>query len=400
MKLVTFSRLISLGLLLGFTIIASIFVVHQWQNYQHYQKLDRQLSFLQSAIKVIDRLSDERAYLNILLGATEESDIDQNELKRRQEATSNAINRMSLYTSTLRVPNNRQFLRSYDRWLTEVKTMRQLATTLTSVGVIHSAKETKQLIQANIHLSEPVEQMLLLVSDNIVQQDSHYIHPIETLKSLVILRNQAGLLGSTIIPAIINKRALNQDEKALFYEKKYHIEQAYTAFNYHLSWMIKHGMPINNLAKKNIDKKYYKFAFPVIDYLFSVGKRSGNYQITSKTFTEQYASHLDSAKNLRYALLQERIVTTQELKQNAFSKFMIILLGSIAVGLLIFYCLRKLTTHFLHPLIEANYLLAMPPEKLYKRTLLPVYTRRNEASDMLLKLHALRMSHFIKTQEE
>lgn len=400
MKLVTFSRLISLGLLLGFTLIASIFIGQQWMNYLHYKKLDHQLLFLQSAIKVIDRLSDERAYLNILLGATDEGDVDQSELKRRQEATNNAINQMSLHTSTLRVPNNRQFFKSYERWLADVKTMRRMASsTLTTSSIIHSAKETKQLIQANIHLSQPIEQMLLLVSDNIVQQDSQYIHPIETLKSLVILRNQAGLLGSTMIPAIINKRALNKDEKALFYEQKYHIEQAYTSFNYHLSWMIKHGMPINIVAKRNIDKKYYKFAFPVLDYLFLIGKQSGNYEISSKNFTEEYTSHLDSAKNLRYALLQERIVTTQDLRQNAFSKLMMIVLGSIAMGVFVFYCLRKLTTHFLHPLIEANYLLTMPPEKLYKRTLLPVYTRRNEASDMLLKLHALRMEHLSQEQK-
>lgn len=401
MKLFVLFRCISFGLLLGFTILAGAFIGQQWHNYQHYQKLDKQLTFLQSSIKVIDRLSDERVYLNILLGATQENDVDLNELKRRQTATNGAIDQLSALIPTLRVPNNGRFYRSYERWLSDVKTMRNLTSTIfTSSATIHSSKKVQQLIQANMQLAQPVEQMLLLVSDNIVQQDSQYIHPVETLKALVSLRNQAGLLGSTLVPAIIGKRTLNQEEKAQFYQTKYHIEQLYTSFNYHLSWMIKHGMTINSVSKKNIDKKYFKEALPILDYLFLIGKQSGNYQINSKNFTEQYTSNLDSAKNLRYALLQERIITTQDLKQTAVTQLMLTILVSLLLGILILYCLKLIKSHFLDPLTEADYLLSIPDEALYKRTLLPVYTRRNEASQMLLKLHALRMKYFSDHKNE
>lgn len=391
MKLAALLRVITIGLCTLYIVISGIFTLQHWQNYRHYQLIDEHVLFIQSAIKLIDSLSDERAYLNILLGKTTESKTELSELTRRQEATNIAIDRLSTRIPLLTSPNKAQFYRSFEQWLIQVKHMRRITEQTLSVSpVLRTSTQIQQLVQANIQLPQSIENMLQLASDNIVQQDGQYIHAIETLNALTILRNQAGLLGSTLIPSIIAQRTLTTEEKTFFYQTKYLIQQKYAALNHHLSWLIKSGTLLNQQNKKNMDKKYVQFAFPILDYLFLIGKQSGQYHMTSKDFTEQYAGHLDSAKKLRYVLLQEQLASTEEMKQYALTKLMCVLGLILMIGIMLTYCLRTLSTRFFQPITEAVDLLVLPDEALYKRTLLPAYKRRDEASKMLLKIHALR----------
>lgn len=390
MKLSRIFRTISISLMSLCIAISGIFIYQQWIAFHHYHTFGKELHVFQNAIQAIEKLTNERIFISAIIGE-KNNDIAAIEHRMTQLQDDTDSSMIQLYTSQRYLPHHQQLQKEYISWKKKADIVRKAAfNTMTALTPKNTTQNMQQTIQAYTGLTVFAEQTLLLIAEDLMHHDAHSIHQIQSLKSAVLMRNQATILGSILIPAITQKRTLNTEEKNHFYQTKYRIEALHAKLNYHLQ-ALPPSASMQLRAKNNLETHYFQVAIPAAEQLFLTGKKSGNYAVTSREFIEDYTNNIETMRKLRMTLLQERINQNEKQTHDAFNYLMATLIIALISLCCIIYSLIVLRARLLHPLIEATTLLKLPKNKLYKRTLLPIYKKRDDASQLLISLHTIRM---------
>lgn len=392
MRLASLFRLMTVGLLFAIGLLATYFIYDRWHAYHRSDNNLQDLVMLQLSLAAMERISAERGPLNAGMGAMEEEiEPDSNKLVISRHRTDESLDALLSTLKARRTPST--IVIEHDLHILQ----RELALARKDADKVlllpqpqRSSADIEQVIARMASLNKRLVRAAAILEQQVIRNNGECMINVQNARIAAALREQTGLLGSQLMPAISTGRPLRQSEIIHAHRIRERIDQLHLTLNQQLNTLSPSQIRFWQ-EKKQMEDNYFKQALPLIDGLLQKGEVSGNYGITAREFTDQYVPNLQAIQQLRRILLEDTIEKIDRTHTGNGILLCIAIAASALAMNFVLFILRQIRNRMILPIIEAGDVLKAPLKDLYKRTRSPLYQTQDEASEMLLSLYASRL---------
>ncbi|MCW5299833.1 GGDEF domain-containing protein [Herbaspirillum lusitanum] len=381
--------LVSVALMLLFSVLAARIVLIEWEAYRRGARSVDAVRVVQLTMLAMEKVSIERGPSNALMGG--EGDALPALRKRLDEARRNSDEALFRVLDSLRQEADVRYAPA----IRKIEAVRQALGPARDrvdqqVGLVkwqRSSREITEAVDGMVALIPMLVSSVADLSSIAIQADPEVLDGLTGMRVAASLREYAGQVGSKFTAPVIMRRPLTKNEVIEIGKLYGRIEQLRTLLD--IQMRAYKDNPAFRTALSDLDTQYFGQGFPFLDGLLQTGLLSGSYEVNTAELAARYVPPMGSILRLRDAILVDLIREAEIRHRQAFN----LLIGAITMTLfafifffLLLYLVRQ---RVLRPVLKATQLVVGLAEGNHDAPI-PQARHKDEIGDMLRALHVLK----------
>ncbi|MFJ9533159.1 GGDEF domain-containing protein [Herbaspirillum sp. NPDC101396] len=381
--------LVSVALMLLFSVLAARIVLIEWDAYRRGARSVEAVRVVQLTLLAMEKVSIERGPSNALMGG------DSNALpalrKRLDAARRDSDEALFRVLESLRQEADVRYAPA----IRKIETVRQALGPARDrvdqqVGLVKWQRSSRDISEAVDGMVALIPMMVSSVADLssiAIQADPEVLDGLTGMRVAASLREYAGQVGSKFTAPVIMQRPLTKSEVIEIGKLYGRIEQLRTLLD--IQMRAYKDNAAFRAALSDLDTQYFGQGFPFLDGLLQTGLLSGSYEVNTAELAARYVPPMGSILRLRDVILADLIREAEIRHRQAFN----LLVGAITMTLfafLFFFVLLYLVRQrVLQPVLKATQLVVGLAEGNHDAPI-PQAHHKDEIGDMLRALHVLK----------
>jgi len=381
--------LVSIALMLLFSVLAARIVLIEWDAYRRGARSVEAVRVVQLTLLAMEKVSIERGPSNALMGG------DGNALpalrKRLDAARRDSDEALFRVLDSLRQEADVRYAPA----IRKIETVRQALGPARDrvdqqVGLVKWQRSSRDITEAVDGMVALIPMMVSSVADLssiAIQADPEVLDGLTGMRVAASLREYAGQVGSKFTAPVIMQRPLTKNEVIEIGKLYGRIEQLRTLLDIQMRAYKDNSAFRGALAE--LDKEYFGQGFPFLDGLLQTGLLSGSYEVNTAELATRYVPPMGSILRLRDVILVDLIREAEIRHRQAFN----LLVGAITMTLFafvfFFMLLYLVRQRVLQPVLKATQLVVGLAEGNHDAPI-PQARHKDEIGDMLRALHVLK----------
>ena len=381
--------LVSVALMLLFSVLAARIVLIEWEAYRRGARSVDAVRVVQLTMLAMEKVSIERGPSNALMGG--EGQALPALRKRLDEARRDSDEALFRVLDSLRQEANVRYAPA----IRKIEAVRQALGPARDrvdqqVGLVkwqRSSREITEAVDGMVALIPMLVSSVADLSSIAIQADPEVLDGLTGMRVAASLREYAGQVGSKFTAPVIMRRPLTKNEVIEIGKLYGRIEQLRTLLD--IQMRAYKDNPAFRTALSDLDTQYFGQGFPFLDGLLQTGLLSGSYEVNTAELAARYVPPMGSILRLRDAILVDLIREAEIRHRQAFN----LLIGAITMTLfafifffLLLYLVRQ---RVLRPVLKATQLVVGLAEGNHDAPI-PQARHKDEIGDMLRALHVLK----------
>ena len=381
--------LVSVALMLLFSVLAARIVLIEWEAYRRGARSVDAVRVVQLTMLAMEKVSIERGPSNALMGG--EGDALPALRKRLDEARRDSDEALFRVLDSLRQEADVRYAPA----IRKIEAVRQALGPARDrvdqqVGLVkwqRSSREITEAVDGMVALIPMLVSSVADLSSIAIQADPEVLDGLTGMRVAASLREYAGQVGSKFTAPVIMQRPLTKNEVIEIGKLYGRIEQLRTLLD--IQMRAYKDNPAFRTALSDLDTQYFGQGFPFLDGLLQTGLLSGSYEVNTAELAARYVPPMGSILRLRDAILVDLIREAEIRHRQAFN----LLIGAITMTLfafifffLLLYLVRQ---RVLRPVLKATQLVVGLAEGNHDAPI-PQARHKDEIGDMLRALHVLK----------
>jgi diguanylate cyclase (GGDEF)-like protein len=381
--------LVSIALMLLFSVLAARIVLIEWDAYRRGARSVDAVRVVQLTLLAMEKVSIERGPSNALMGG------DGNALlalrKRLDAARRDSDEALFRVLESLRQEADVRYAPA----IRKIEAVRQALGPARDrvdqqVGLVKWQRSSRDITEAVDGMVALIPMMVSSVADLssiAIQADPEVLDGLTGMRVAASLREYAGQVGSKFTAPVIMQRPLTKNEVIEIGKLYGRIEQLRTLLDIQMR-AYKDNTAFRT-ALSELDAEYFGQGFPFLDGLLQTGLLSGSYEVNTAELAARYVPPMGSILRLRDVILVDLIREAEIRHRQAFN----LLVGAITMTLFafvfFFMLLYLVRQRVLQPVLKATQLVVGLAEGNHDAPI-PQARHQDEIGDMLRALHVLK----------
>jgi diguanylate cyclase (GGDEF)-like protein len=381
--------LVSVALMLLFSVLAARIVLIEWDAYRRGARSVDAVRVVQLTMLAMEKVSIERGPSNALMGG--ESQALPALRKRLDEARRASDEALFRVLDSLRQEADVRYAPA----IRKIEAVRQALGPARDrvdqqVGLVkwqRSSRDITEAVDGMVALIPLLVSSVADLSSIAIQADPEVLDGLTGMRVASSLREYAGQVGSKFTAPVIMQRPLTKNEVIEIGKLYGRIEQLRTLLD--IQMRAYKDNPAFRTALSDLDTHYFGQGFPFLDGLLQTGLLSGSYEVNTAELAARYVPPMGSILRLRDVILVDLIREAEIRHRQAFK----LLVGAITMTLfafifffLLLYLVRQ---RVLQPVLKATQLVVGLAEGNHDAPI-PQARHKDEIGDMLRALHVLK----------
>jgi diguanylate cyclase (GGDEF)-like protein len=381
--------LVSVALMLLFSVLAARIVLIEWDAYRRGARSVDAVRVVQLTMMAMEKVSIERGPSNALMGG--ESQALPALRKRLGEARRDSDEALFRVLDSLRQESDVRYAPA----IRKIEAVRQALGPARDrvdqqVGLVKWQRSSRDISEAVDGMVALIPMMVSSVADLssiAIQADPEVLDGLTGMRVASSLREYAGQVGSKFTAPVIMQRPLTKNEVIEIGKLYGRIEQLRTLLD--IQMRAYKDNPAFRAALSDLDTQYFGQGFPFLDGLLQTGLISGSYEVNTAELAARYVPPMGSILRLRDVILVDLIREAEVRHRQAFN----LLIGAITMTLFafvfFFMLLYLVRQRVLRPVLKATQLVVGLAEGNHDAPI-PQARHKDEIGDMLRALHVLK----------
>lgn len=381
--------LVSVALMLLFSVLASRIVLIEWDAYRRGARSVEAVRVVQLTLLAMEKVSIERGPSNALMGG--EGDALPALRKRLAAARRESDEALFRVLDSLRQEADVRYAPA----IRKIEAVRQALGPARDrvdqqVGLIKWQRSSRDITEAVDGMVALIPMMVSSVADLssiAIQADPEVLDGLTGMRVAASLREYAGQVGSKFTAPVIMQRPLTKNEVIEIGKLYGRIEQLRTLLD--IQMRAYKDNTAFRAALSDLDTQYFGQGFPFLDGLLQTGLLSGAYEVNTAELAARYVPPMGSILRLRDVILVDLIREAEIRHRQAFN----LLVGAITMTLFafvfFFVLLYLVRQRVLQPVLRATQLVVGLAEGNHDAPI-PQARYKDEIGDMLRALHVLK----------
>jgi diguanylate cyclase (GGDEF)-like protein len=381
--------LVSVALMLLFSVLAARIVLIEWDAYRRGARSVEAVRVVQLTLLAMEKVSIERGPSNALMGG--EGDALPALRKRLAAARRESDEALFRVLDSLRQEADVRYAPA----IRKIEAVRQALGPARDrvdqqVGLIKWQRSSRDITEAVDGMVALIPMMVSSVADLssiAIQADPEVLDGLTGMRVAASLREYAGQVGSKFTAPVIMQRPLTKNEVIEIGKLYGRIEQLRTLLD--IQMRAYKDNTAFRAALSDLDTQYFGQGFPFLDGLLQTGLLSGAYEVNTAELAARYVPPMGSILRLRDVILVDLIREAEIRHRQAFN----LLVGAITMTLFafvfFFVLLYLVRQRVLQPVLRATQLVVGLAEGNHDAPI-PQARYKDEIGDMLRALHVLK----------
>ena len=381
--------LVSVALMLLFSVLAARIVLIEWDAYRRGARSVEAVRVVQLTLLAMEKVSIERGPSNGLMGG--EGNALPALRKRLAAARRESDEALFRVLDSLRQEADVR----YAPTIRKIEAVRQALGPARDrvdqqVGLIKWQRSSRDITEAVDGMVALIPMMVSSVADLssiAIQADPEVLDGLTGMRVAASLREYAGQVGSKFTAPVIMQRPLTKNEVIEIGKLYGRIEQLRTLLD--IQMRAYKDNTAFRAALSDLDTQYFGQGFPFLDGLLQAGLLSGAYEVNTAELAARYVPPMGSILRLRDVILVDLIREAEIRHRQAFN----LLVGAITMTLFafifFFVLLYLVRQRVLQPVLRATQLVVGLAEGNHDAPI-PQARHKDEIGDMLRALHVLK----------
>jgi diguanylate cyclase (GGDEF)-like protein len=381
--------LVSIALMLLFSVLAARIVLIEWSAYQRGGRSVEAVRVVQLTMLAMEKVSIERGPSNALMGG--DSDALPALRKRLDAARRDSDEALFRVLDSLRQEADVRYAPA----IRKIEAVRQALGPARDrvdqqVGLVKWQRSSRDITDAVDGMVALIPMMVSSVADLssiAIQADPEVLDGLTGMRVASSLREYAGQVGSKFTAPVIMQRPLTKNEVIEIGKLYGRIEQLRTLLD--IQMRAYKDNAAFRAALSDLDTQYFGQGFPFLDGLLQTGLLSGSYEVNTAELAARYVPPMGSILRLRDVILVDLIREAEIRHRQAFN----LLVGAITMTLFafifFFVLLYLVRQRVLQPVLKATQLVVGLAEGNHDAPI-PQARHKDEIGDMLRALHVLK----------
>ncbi|AKZ62845.1 diguanylate cyclase [Herbaspirillum hiltneri N3] len=381
--------LVSLALMLLFSVLAARIVLIEWDAYRRGARSVDAVRVVQLTMLAMEKISVERGPSNALMGGDPEA---LPALRKRLDAARRDSDEALFHLlDSLRQEVDPRYAPA----IRKIEAVRQALGPAREridqqVGLVRWQRSSREITEAVDGMVDLIPMLVSSVADLssiAIRSDPEVLDGLTGMRVAASLREYAGQVGSKFTAPVIMQRPLTKSEVIEIGKLYGRIEQLRTLLDIQMR-AYKDNAAFRT-ALSDLDTQYFGQGFPFLDGLLQTGLLSGSYGVSTAELAARYVPPMASILRLRDVILVDLIREAEIRHRQAFN----LLVGAITMTLFafvfFFMLLYLVRQRVLRPVLKATQLVVGLAEGNHDAPI-PQARHKDEIGDMLRALQVLK----------
>lgn len=381
--------LVSLALMLLFSVLAARIVLIEWDAYRRGARSVDAVRVVQLTMLAMEKISVERGPSNALMGGDPEA---LPALRKRLDAARRDSDEALFHLlDSLRQEVDPR----YTPAIRKIEAVRQALGPAREridrqVGLVRWQRSSREITEAVDGMVDLIPMLVSSVADLssiAIRSDPEVLDGLTGMRVAASLREYAGQVGSKFTAPVIMQRPLTKSEVIEIGKLYGRIEQLRTLLD--IQMRAYKDNAAFRAALSDLDTQYFGQGFPFLDGLLQTGLLSGSYGVSTAELAASYVPPMASILRLRDVILVDLIREAEIRHRQAFN----LLVGAITMTLFafvfFFMLLYLVRQRVLRPVLKATQLVVGLAEGNHDAPI-PQARHKDEIGDMLRALQVLK----------
>ncbi len=381
--------LVSLALMLLFSVLAARILLIEWDAYRRGARSVDAVRVVQLTMLAMEKISVERGPSNALMGGDPQ---DLPALRKQLDAARRDSDEALFHVlDALRQEVDLRYAPAIRKIEAVRKALGPARDRIDQqVGLVKGRRSSREITEAVDGMVDLIPMLVSSVADLssiAIRSDPEVLDGLTGMRVAASLREYAGQVGSKFTAPVILQRPLTKSEVIEIGKLYGRIEQLRTLLD--IQMRAYKDNPAFRAALSDLDTQYFGQGFPFLDGLLQTGLLSGSYEVNTAELAARYVPPMASILRLRDVILVDLIREAEIRHRQAFN----LLVGAITMTLFafvfFFMLLYLVRQRVVRPVLKATQLVVGLAEGNHDAPI-PQARHKDEIGDMLRALHVLK----------